>query len=129
MKTEFTVRFGDLDPYNHVNHARYLTYFESARVEALERMGFGMNDMMKAGCQMVLVDLSAKFHRAAGLHDRLVISTEVVEVARATTRWRQTAHRGEDLVVSLLVSAAFTDLMGRPRRIPEGFAEAAAKLG
>ena len=128
MQSEVIVRFGDLDPYNHVNHARYFTYFESARIEALEEMGFGMGLMLEAGIQIVLVEVRAAFHVAAGLHDRLVITTEVVEVGRATTTWHQEARSDGELVVSLDVKAAFTNLEGRPRRLPEGFADAVARL-
>lgn len=127
--TSITVRFADLDPYDHVNHARYLSYFESARVEALDQMGFGMNDMKRDGVQIVLVELTVRFHSPAGLHDRIEIATEVVEVGRATSRWRQEGRIGRKPVAGLDVYAAFTDLEGRPRRAPEGFAEAVARLG
>jgi acyl-CoA thioester hydrolase len=33
------VRYGDLDPQGHVNNAKYLTYFEQARVHYLLRLG------------------------------------------------------------------------------------------
>lgn len=33
------VRYGDLDPQGHVNNARFLTYFEQARVEYIRRLG------------------------------------------------------------------------------------------
>lgn len=126
--TAITVRFGDLDPYDHVNHARYLTYFESARIELLEEIGFGMGVMKDRGFQIVLVEITAGFHAAAGLHDVLTITTDVREVKRATTRWRQEARRGDELVATLDVRAAFTDLAGRPTRPPPGFAEAASRF-
>ncbi len=122
--TSIKVRFADLDPYDHVNHARYLTYFESARIELLEEVGFGMDVLKRLGSQIVLVEISAEFRGAAELHDVLDITTEVVEIKRATTRWRQEARRSGDLIATLDVRAAFTDLEGRPARPPEGFAEA-----
>lgn len=33
------IRYGDLDPQGHVNNARYLTFFEQARVEYARRLG------------------------------------------------------------------------------------------
>ena len=35
-RTTIRVRFYELDPYNHVNHSVYVSYFESARVEFVE---------------------------------------------------------------------------------------------
>lgn len=34
------VRYGDLDPQWHVNHSRFLTYIEHARLEYLQHLGF-----------------------------------------------------------------------------------------
>ena len=124
--TTIVVRFADLDPYDHVNHARYFTYFESARIELLEEMGYGMDVMKREGFQIVLVEVTARFHKPAVLHDRLSIETAVLEVARSTTRWRQRARRGEELIASLDVRAAFTDAVGVPVRAPAGFSQRAS---
>lgn len=129
-QTEITVRFADLDPYGHVNHARYLTYFESARIEILESIGFGMNSMKQDGFQIVLVEVTVRFHSSAGLHDRLTITTVLVDAGRASTRWRQSARHEGRLVAELEARAAFTDPGGRPIRPPGGFVAAiGAALG
>lgn len=124
--TTITVRFADLDPYDHVNHARYLTYFESARVEMLDSVGYDMVKMKQEGLQIVLVEVSVRFHSTASLHDELTIATELLDGGRASTRWRQQAHVGDRLVADLEARAAFTDPDGRPIRPPNGFAEAVA---
>jgi acyl-CoA thioester hydrolase len=33
------IRYGDLDPQGHVNNARYLTYFEQARISYIRHLG------------------------------------------------------------------------------------------
>ena len=121
------VRFADLDPYDHVNHARYLTYFESARIEALDEMGFGMDVMKADGIQIVLVELRARYLAPTGLHDDLEIRTSVSEVRRAGSAWHQEARLDGVTVVTADIRAAFTDRSGRPIRTPAGFAEAAAR--
>ena len=126
-RTTIKVRFADLDPYDHVNHARYLTYFESARIEALDEIGFGMDTMKADGVQIVLVELTIRYRRAAGLHDELEIVTWVEDVGGATSRWRQRACLDGETVAEVDIYAAFTDLNGRPRRVPAGFAEAVAR--
>lgn len=124
-RTTFKVRFSDLDPYDHVNHAEYLRYFEAARIELLEEIGFGMDAMKEAGVQIVLVELTAHYLAPATLHDVLTVSTEVVEVRRTASRWHQEAHCDGRAVATLDVHAAFTDRAGRPCRAPDGFAAAA----
>jgi acyl-CoA thioester hydrolase len=39
-----TVRFADLDPYNHVNNKIYHTWFENLRVSYLANSGFDFSD-------------------------------------------------------------------------------------
>lgn len=126
--TTITVRFADLDPYDHVNHARYLTYFESARVEMLDSVGYGMVRMKQECFQIVLVEVSVRFHATASLHDELTVSTALLEGGRASTRWRQDARLGGRLIAELEARAAFTDPEGRPIRPPVGFAEAVARV-
>ncbi|HYJ25139.1 MAG TPA: acyl-CoA thioesterase, partial [Acidimicrobiia bacterium] len=37
------VRFYELDPYDHVNHTNYFSYFETARIDYLTEMGWGLD--------------------------------------------------------------------------------------
>jgi acyl-CoA thioester hydrolase len=120
-QSQVRVRFYELDPYNHVNHTVYLAYFETARIDYLDEMGVGLDVMQEQGWQLVVVELKARFYAAAGLHDDLDIVTRVGEVGRVTSTWHQEMRRGEQLVASLDVTAAFTDATGKPRRIPAAF--------
>jgi acyl-CoA thioester hydrolase len=38
------VRYGDLDPQGHLNNAKYLTYFEHARISYIEHLGLWQSD-------------------------------------------------------------------------------------
>lgn len=121
---EVRTRFYELDPYEHVNHTAYFGYFESGRVEALAAAGYGLDVMKQAGFQIVLVEVVARFLMPAKLHETLLVTTSVVEIARATSRWHQDLTRGDDLLATLDVKAAFTNPAGRPIRPPDGFAAA-----
>ena len=117
-------RFYELDPYQHVNHTAYFGYFEAGRVEALDAAGYGLDVMKEAGFQIVLVELSARFLQPATLHETLMVTTSVVEITRATSTWHQDLTRGDDLLATLDVKAAFTNPAGRPIRPPAGFTAA-----
>ena len=124
--TKVKVRFYELDPYNHVNHASYIQYFESARVELLEEAGIGLADLKERGYFLVVTELATKFHRSAGGGDILTIETEVAELRRASSRWRQRMLRGDELIASQEIAAATTSLEGKPVRFPEHVAGALA---
>ena len=112
------VRFYELDPYNHVNHAAIIQYFEVGRVELLELIGFGLDSMSAGGHHIVVTSVETRFLRSAGPRDELVVETEVSEVRRATSTWRQRLLRGDEVIASQLIRAAITDVEGRPTRMP-----------
>lgn len=119
--TWLRVRFYELDPYDHVNHTNYFSYFETARIEYLDHLGWGLRELKEEGLQLVVVELHARFLLAARYGDELTIHTWIEEVGRVRSTWRQLMARGDEEVAHLTVSAAFTDLEGKPRRIPEAF--------
>lgn len=126
--TTLKVRFYELDPYNHVNHTAYFGYFETARVEALESVGLGMDEMSNAGIHVVVVEAHARFIKPAVGGDELRIVSEVVERRRASSRWMQRMFRDDTLLATLEIRAAVTDIEGRPTRFPQQFADTFAAL-
>ncbi len=116
------VRFYELDPYDHVNHTNYFAYFETARIDYLTDMGWGLDVLKDQGWQLVVVEIEAKFSAAARFGEELTIHTWISDVGRVKSTWRQIMLRGDEEVARLTVTAAFTDLSGLPRRIPEEFA-------
>jgi acyl-CoA thioester hydrolase len=119
--TQVKVRFYELDPYNHVNHTNYFAYFETARIEYLNEMGWGLDTLKEQGWQLVVVEISARFLAAARYGEELTIHTWVSDAGRVKSTWRQKMLRGDEEVARVVVTAAFTDLDGRPRRLPPGF--------
>ena len=118
------VRFYELDPYNHLNHAAYIQYFEVGRVELLEELGFGLAAMQERGFHLVVTEIETRFLKSAGPHDALVIETGVAEIRRATSQWQQRLVRGDDVLATQTVRAAMTDTSGKPVRFSADLAAA-----
>ena len=121
--TTIVPRFSELDPYNHVNHAVYVSYFEAARCLALESADLGLPDLAEQNTQIVVTTLEVRFRAPATARDTLRVETELVERRRASTRWAQRIMREPDheLLVEAVLTAAVCDNDGRPRRPPESF--------
>jgi acyl-CoA thioester hydrolase len=120
--TSLKVRFYELDPYDHVNHTNYFSYFETARIEYLTGLGWGLGILKEQGLQLVVVEIHARFLAAAGYGEELTIHTWVGKAGRVKSIWEQRMLRDEDEIARLTVSFAATDLSGKPRRMPEEFA-------
>lgn len=117
-ETILRVRFSELDPYDHVNHAAYVNYLETGRIEALRDQGIDLSRLRDEGALLVAVELQARFLRPALGGEELVVRTGVEKVGRVSSIWRQAIHRhGEELVTARLTGAS-VDLAGNPIRLP-----------
>ncbi len=123
-RLDIDVRFYELDPYNHVNHAVYIQYFETARIAVLADAGYTLQGMMEDGVLILVTRIDTKFLKPAAGGDHLVVETEVLGYTRVMTNWRQRLLRGDEVLVKQKLSAAVTSLEGRPLRFPQTMIEA-----
>jgi acyl-CoA thioester hydrolase len=121
---DIKVRFYELDPYNHLNHAAYVQYFEVARIELLESVGYGMAELADAGFHIVVTAIETRFLSSAHSGDTVTVDSQLGEFKRVTAVFHQRIRRGEDILSTQTVHAAFTNTSGRPTRVPAGFVEA-----
>ncbi|WP_052666832.1 acyl-CoA thioesterase [Nitriliruptor alkaliphilus] len=122
------VRFHELDPNGHVNHGVYANYFETARIELLESLGFGPQVLADRGIHLVVVELRIRFKRPAVAGDDLTITTRIAELARASSWWHQTLRRDEQVLAEAEVRSSATDPRGRPCRPPADLAAVLSAL-
>ena len=123
-RLDIDVRFYELDPYNHVNHAVYIQYFETARIALLADAGYTLQGMMEDGVLILVTQIDTKFLKPAAGGDHLVVETAVVGYTRVMTNWRQRLLREDEVLVQQKLSAAVTNLEGRPLRFPRAMIEA-----
>ena len=55
------VRYGDLDPQGHLNNAKYLTFFEQARIFYFKQLGLFTPDMSFLDIGVILADVHLVF--------------------------------------------------------------------
>jgi len=119
-RTTIVPRFGELDPYNHVNHAAYVAYFEAARCIALDDIEMSLSDLSERGLQIVVTHLDVRFREPATARDVLNVETRIAELKRVSSTWRQVISResdGKELVEAEL-TLGVCDLGGKPTRPP-----------
>lgn len=56
------VRYGDLDPQGHLNNAKYLTYFEQARVMYFKQLGLFDPDRPFTEIGVIIADIHITYH-------------------------------------------------------------------
>ena len=124
------VRHYEVDEYGHVNHATYVHYLETARIEALADIGLALKEMRRQGYLIVAADLVVKYHAPAYSGETLEITTSVRDVRGARSTWIQEIREltSQRLVVTAEVTGAFMTEAGRPARAPDAFKAKLAAL-
>ena len=123
------VYFEDTDLSGIVYHANYLRFMERARSDMLRSAGIDQRGTMESGGGYYAVhDLSIRYARPARLDDALVVHSRVLAVRAAACEIEQIIRRGDEVLTSARVTAAFLGLDGRPRRQPQAWRDAFADL-
>jgi acyl-CoA thioester hydrolase len=56
LTTRIPVRWGDMDAYGHLNNTLYFRFFEQARVEWIEQLGFPVRSEAESGPVIIHAD-------------------------------------------------------------------------
>lgn len=119
-----TVYFEDTDAYRIVYYANYLKFMERARSDMLRALGVDQRaELDGSGSAYAVVEVSIRYHRPARLGDDLQVISTVDQVLASSVRIQQRVMRGDELLASARVTAAFLDGKGRPRRQPKDWVE------
>ena len=122
-RVDLKVRFYELDPYGHLNHSAFIQYFETGRVELLEEVGLGLDEFADRGYRFAVNRIETSFLRPVRAGDVITVETEVLQVRRASSLWRQRLLRGDEVVARQQVRAAITDETGKPVRVPDDLSD------
>ncbi|MFD1949166.1 tol-pal system-associated acyl-CoA thioesterase [Sphingomonas arantia] len=127
----FAVRvyFEDTDLTGVVYHANYLRYMERARSDMLRAAGIDQRAAQDDGTGAYAVaDLAIRYIRPARLDDAVQVVSRVVRVGAASCAIHQTVMRGDEVLATAEVTAAFLSPAGRPRRQPRDWVEIFERL-
>ncbi|PID85321.1 MAG: hypothetical protein CSB13_08620 [Chloroflexi bacterium] len=125
FKMRRRVEWGDIDPAGHVNNAKYLTFLETAGVNAAEAFGWSMARMAAHGFGIVGRRYHIEYKQQARMGDELEITTYIAGAKRATAVRHYLIKRvcDDSLVAQAYAVWVWVDLAtGRPIRIPADFA-------
>lgn len=122
VQSAIKVRFAELDPYGHVNHAMYFTYLEQGRAEALEAAELHLDRVAAEGFQFVVTEVEAKFLVPATAVDPIVVHTTIEDLRRVSGVWVQriTSPDGTTTYLTARIRAGVTNREGRPAK-PAGW--------
>jgi acyl-CoA thioester hydrolase len=107
------IYYEDTDMQGIVYYANYLKYLERARTEFLRAAGFEQGDLIeKQGVAFAVRAIQVDYLKPAKFNDELLVTTEVVEVKRASLIFHQMivrAHSKHEIINKAIIKVACLD--------------------
>jgi len=82
----FRVRYAETDQMGFAHHSNYLNYFEMARIEWLNKIGFSYKALEQQGIVMPVASALVNFKSPAFFDDPLTIKLEINEIPKASIK-------------------------------------------
>jgi len=106
------VRFGDLDPNQHVNNAVYATYFETGRVTLMKDRSLGL---MPEGLAWIMVRLDIHFRAELRWPGKIELGLGVTKLGRTSVTFEQVVFsEGQCVASAQAVTVLIDDLTRKP---------------
>lgn len=84
-----TIKESYLDTFAHVNNATYLTLFEEARWDLLNKNNYGIDKIRETGLGPTILEIKLVFLKELRLHDEIVIETSMLSYERKVGKLMQ----------------------------------------
>lgn len=113
-------------------HGSYIAWMEEARVECLRSIGIEFADLVALGCDLPVVELSVRYHRALPLGKTAVVRVRMAEIDGVRLNWDHQIQSldGQELYVTARVALVAVDQeKGKVmRQLPPAVQDALARL-
>ncbi|APX95468.1 acyl-CoA thioesterase [Natronorubrum daqingense] len=114
--TEVPVRFRDLDPHDHVNHAVYASYIEAARIDYIEEV-LGVRQQEAA---FVIANLEIDYKRPVTLDDEPIVELAVTDLGKSSCTMEYEILTEDGVAATAETTIVNTDAgTGRPEPLPD----------
>lgn len=118
---EFDAAWGDMDSFGHINNVVFFRYFENARIDYMQKLGW-FDHRKATGLGPIVASSQARFRRPIQYPDHLFSAARIsaIEPDRVTfehclvsANWQDVAAEGQSVIVS------FDYNVGKKSTIPD----------
>ncbi len=121
------VRYGDLDPQGHLNNAKYLTYFETARINYFVQLGLFRPGDSFMDIGVIMAEARVTFHAAVHFGTPVKVGVHTSKIGNKSMTVEQNivnAETDEVLASGQVILVAFDYHMNKTLPIPKRMREA-----
>jgi acyl-CoA thioester hydrolase len=120
------VRYGDLDPQGHVNNAKFLTYFEQARLAYWVQLGLFTRDQSFMELGIILADVHITYFAPVYYGQNIKVGVHVSKLGNKSMTWEQNvvdADTGKELARGEVIIVAYDYKEEKTISIPQEWRE------
>ncbi len=120
---EHRVSYYETDQMGIVHHSNYIRWFEDARVDFLEKVGFSYDKMEELGVMIVVLGASCDYKFSARFGDKVIIIPKIAEFNgfKFSVTYRVLNKIDGTLLATGETKHCFTDLKLKPVRTKKDF--------
>lgn len=120
---EHRVSYYETDQMGIVHHSNYIRWFEDARVDFLEKVGFSYDKMEELGVMIVVLGASCDYKFSARFGDKVIIIPKIAEFNgfKLSVTYRVLNKADGTLLATGETKHCFTDLKLKPVRTKKDF--------
>ena len=120
------VRYGDLDPQGHVNNAKYLTYFEQARIAYWIQLGLFAKEQSFMELGVILADAHITYLAPIYYGQNIKVGVHVAKLGNKSMTWMQNIidiDTGKELAKGAVIMVAYDYRAEQTMSIPQAWRE------
>ena len=121
------VRYYESDAMGITHHSNYIRFMEEARIDALDRAGYGFEKMEADGVGSPVGRLSVNYRRPTKFQDEISIELKALDLDSVKVRFAYKMYVGDTLVCTAESTHAFYK-NGRPLPLSQLYPELCEKL-
>jgi acyl-CoA thioester hydrolase len=125
------IRYGDLDPQGHVNNAKYLTYFEQARIAYVIELGLFRKDQSFMEIGVILADVHITYLAPVHFGEQIKVGVHAAKMGNKSMTWEQNIvdiETGKELARGEVVLVTYDYKEEKTIPIPEEWREKICKF-
>ena len=118
---ELPIQWGDQDAFGHVNGVVYFRWFETARVEYLNRSGLG-HLMSRGGQGPILAAIQCNYRRQLKHPDTILVSASIAQIGRTSMQMRHLVYSQSQQAIAAVGESTvvmFDYTAQRPIAVPD----------
>ncbi len=118
--TSLRVRYKETDQMGVVYYSNYLVWFEVARAELLRNIGRTYREIEEEmGLRMMVLEAECRYKSPARYDDLLDIACSVTKLGNSSITFTYRVTRDLDILAEAETTHVFTDITGKPKRMPQ----------